>query len=297
MAVTGVSRTSIANSTSETIIESPTKDYPCYPPSPSSFDSLYRVSCQVGRGGFGVVYQGSRRGEGGTVAVKYVWKDRVRRWGQVGASAVPLEIVLLLQVYNCERVVKLIDWFEEQDCFILVMEKPDNSTDLFDYISERGVLREETAKEIFKKTIKAILSCHERGVVHRDIKDENILIDWATLEIKLIDFGSATFLSCSNCTSCRKDYDGTRVYSPPEWITHRVYLPLPGTVWSLGVLLYDMLQGDIPFHTDDAICSGQLSMADNISTVCKDLISCCLRPCPYQRMLLGDISSHPWLSD
>merc|ERR1711892_590635 len=84
------------------------------------------------------------------MAVKYVWKDRVRRWGQVGASAVPLEIVLLLQVYNCERVVKLIDWFEEQDCFILVMEKPDNSTDLFDYISERGVLREETAKEIFK---------------------------------------------------------------------------------------------------------------------------------------------------
>ena len=49
------------------------------------------------------------------------------------------------------RVVKLLDWFEEQDCFILVMEKPDNSTDLFDYISERGFLREETAKEIFNK--------------------------------------------------------------------------------------------------------------------------------------------------
>ena len=48
-------------------------------------------------------------------------------------------------------MVKLIDWFEERDCFILVMEKPDNSTDLFDYISERGVLKEETAKEIFNK--------------------------------------------------------------------------------------------------------------------------------------------------
>ena len=152
--------------------------------------------------------------------------------------------------------------------------------------------------------------CYERGVVHRDIKDENILIDWNTLEIKLIDFGSGTFLSCSNCSTCRKDYDGTRVYSPPEWIMHRVYLPLPGTVWSLGVLLYDMLQGDIPFHTDDAICSGRLSMGDNISTSCKvrccmpytrymtrvqDLIYHCLRPCPFQRIQFRDITTHPWL--
>ena len=56
-------------------------------------------------------------------------------------------------IISTVRVVKLLDWFEEQDCFILVMEKPDNSTDLFDYISERGVLREETAKEIFNKVV------------------------------------------------------------------------------------------------------------------------------------------------
>ena len=96
------------------------------------------------------------------------------------------------------------------------------------------------------QTIKAILCCHERGVVHRDIKDENILIDWNTLEIKLIDFGSGTFLSCSNCSTCRKDYDGTRVYSPPEWIMHRVYLPLPGTVWSMGSSCMTCCKGTSP---------------------------------------------------
>ena len=74
------------NSTSETSLGFPTKDWQLNSPSspsPSSFDSLYSLKCQVGRGGFGVVYEGLRREEGGTVAVKYVWKDRVRRWGQV----------------------------------------------------------------------------------------------------------------------------------------------------------------------------------------------------------------------
>ena len=74
--------------------------------------------------------------------------------------------------------------------------------------------------------MKAILSCHERGVVHRDIKDENILIDWNTLDVKLIDFGSAAFLDYEECLGSSQEYDGTRVYSPPEWISHRVYLPM-----------------------------------------------------------------------
>ena len=69
--------------TYEAPLESPTKDFQIYSPSPSFFDSLYHLTCQVGRGGFGVVYEGLRKEEGGTVAVKYVWKDRVRRWGQV----------------------------------------------------------------------------------------------------------------------------------------------------------------------------------------------------------------------
>ena len=72
------------------------------------------------------------------------------------------------------RVVKLIDWFEEQDCFILVMEKPDNSTDLFDYISERGVLREETAKEIFKKVKYFNNLCFKQQFYYRPSKQSSV---------------------------------------------------------------------------------------------------------------------------
>ena len=85
------------------------------------------------------------------------------------------------------------------------------------------------------------------------------------------------------------------MYAPPEWITCSRYFGGPATVWSLGILLFDMVQGDIPFETDDEICNAQLKFRREVSTDCADLIKACLRIRPQDRIQLEDILGHPWL--
>ena len=88
----------------------------------------------------------------------------------------------------------MLDYFEKNDQFYIVMERPEKYIDLFDYITEKGSVSERSSKYLFRQVVEAVQYCLSVGVVHRDIKDENILIDLKTNQIKLIDFGSGTFL-------------------------------------------------------------------------------------------------------
>jgi len=91
-------------------------------------------------------------------------------------------------------VIQLVDYFEQPDSFILVMERPERVKDLFDHITESGSLEEDEARCLFRQIVKTTVALHNVGIVHRDIKDENILVDAESRDIRLIDFGSGTFL-------------------------------------------------------------------------------------------------------
>ena len=178
----------------------------------------------LGKGGFGTVYSGIRVKDRFPVAIKMVTKARI-----VGEEdPVPLEVALMRQVSDVPGVIKLLDFFEMPDCFFLVLERIPNCKDLFDYISDAGKISEPTARHFMRQILETVVQCHQKGVIHRDIKDENILVDTKALKVKLIDFGSGAKLH----DEIYSDFDGTRVYAPPEWIKFRRYRADGLTVWS-----------------------------------------------------------------
>uniref|UniRef100_A0A8C3Y7M1 Serine/threonine-protein kinase n=1 Tax=Catharus ustulatus TaxID=91951 RepID=A0A8C3Y7M1_CATUS len=251
----------------------------CQAAAAKQLQELYQLGPQLGSGGFGTVFSGIRLSDRSPVSIVFS--------SQPDGTRVPMEIVLMEKVGSgCHYVIQLLDWFELPDSFLLVMERPEASRDLLQLLLEQEFLCEEMARWLFRQVLEAVRHCTACGVLHRDIKPQNLLVDPESGDLKLIDFGCGTFLQ-------ERPY--TQFDRPPEWIAFGIYYGHSATIWSLGVLLYVMVCGSLPFWNDRDIVSGQLFFGHQVSPACEDLIRWCLAKHPADRPELEDILCHPWV--
>ncbi|CAM4532336.1 unnamed protein product [Leuciscus chuanchicus] len=188
------------------------------------------------------------------------------------------------------QIIKLLDWYETPEEYLLVLERPTPCVDMRLFLLQNGdILKESTARAVMRQVVTAARICSERGVHHSDIKLENLLINPNTLQIKLIDFGCSKRLKKSSYSK----FSGTRVYAPPEWVRHGKYHGKPATVYSLGVLMYKMLSGKYPGEYIPQMF-GEPSYTEDISKECRDLIYSCMESDPAKRINMEKILLHDW---
>ncbi|KAL6456606.1 hypothetical protein MHYP_G00351500 [Metynnis hypsauchen] len=258
---------------------------------PDTFESHYVVEDKLGEGGFGSVFKGKRVSDGLQVAIKFVSKRKTGRYLQspVESKAVPVEVALM-QIMSqppiCKNIIQLIEWFDEPERYILIMEHPDPCMDLKRFLKSHGnCVEEETARTIMVQAVEAASQCSMRGVLHQDIKGENLLINTDTLEVKLIDFGCGDLIKTTEYDRCK----GTVPYYPAEFSAKRKHHAEPATVWSLGVLLFRMVCGYLP-----SADKGIWNFKDGLSKECCNLIGWSLELIPSSRPSLQQFMRHKW---
>ncbi|XP_026068484.1 serine/threonine-protein kinase pim-2-like [Carassius auratus] len=256
----------------------------------------YTVGCKLGEGGCGSVYEGTRCKDGLQVAVKCSSKTPNMPSIKVPGhpKRLPIEIGLLLMANkgpSVPQIIQLLDWEDDADHYVMVMERPIPCVDLFSFVENHGgSLDEGTARNIMRQVTDAAKTCCKRGIFHRDFKLENLLVNEDTMEVKLIDFGCGALMK----KSAFKVFHGTRVYCPPEFYMKGRYHAKPTTVWTLGFILYEMLCGEAPTSYDRSMITVKLWTRPGLSKECCQMICDCLQPKPGKRLSLDKMHLHDW---
>lgn len=256
------------------------------------------TSGQLGGGQSGSVFKGFRRSESVgdpplPVAIKTI--SFVNKWGKIDGDDYdyPTEYCILNKLLDCNNVCQLLDAYynEEEDQFILILEFVQDSCTLKDFMIEQGPLKESFIRTLFRKIVKAVEECHEKGVYHRDLKEDNILVVDVEQIPKLIDFDLSSLVEDSPYL----DRPGTYEYMSPEMLGNAEYAGLATEVYAIGVILYDLLFDSIGWQkiirkNDDKIYTS--SPSDH----CLDLLSTMLASRPEDRPSVKEILLHPWMN-
>jgi len=182
----------------------------------------------------------------------------------------------------------------DRNWFLMVM-RDHNGTDLFEYIEKNEICSEDVCHRIFTQLVSAVRYLALNQIIHRDIKDENIIID-PNLNIQLIDFGSAMKVYGDVNEVISPKFCGTIKYCPPEAIRNEKFRALPAEIWAMGVLLYTLFHGGNPFYDIHEIMNARLEIDEHVSPFAADVLLGLLNRDHRKRYTLDEIESHQWVT-
>ncbi|XP_026055120.1 NUAK family SNF1-like kinase 1 [Carassius auratus] len=257
-----------------------------------SLTRRFQVLETLGRGAYGKVKRAVERRCGKTVAIKSIRKERLR--DDLDRSHIQREIEISASLVH-PHIIRLYEVFESRERIVMVMEYASGG-ELYDYIQDKQRLSEEEARHFFRQITSAVQYCHRNGVVHRDLKLENILLD-KDLNVKLADFGLSNRYTRGQCLDT---FCGSPLYASPEIINGLPYNGPEVDCWSLGVLLYALVYGSMPFDgtvysvLKEQIRHGRYKTPDILSEA-RSLIGWMLTVKTEDRATVEDIANHWWL--
>lgn len=200
---------------------------------------------------------------------------------------------------NHPNIIKYYRSIETTHRIYIIMEYAKNGS-LLDMIRKEDYFSEMKARHVYRQLLDALEYIHNRGIVHRDIKCENILFDENNV-LKIIDFGFASFYKESR-KSMSETYCGSRAYCCPELLKQKPYQPHSADIWASGVVLFAMVFGKLPY--DDSDMNKMLKQVQSkvcfpdkpeVSRMCQQLISAILAPFK-KRVLLSQIRTFEWMT-
>lgn len=206
---------------------------------------------RIGVGSYAHIHKATNRETGEDVAVKLIDKERMKGVNDT-EDQIYMELQSLTDLDQDGCAITLIDWFEDHRFYYLITDA--FQMNLWQYMNRYcNKLTEQMVLDIFFRLVQAVLSCHNNMILHRDLKPENVLINadknGIVTDLKLCDFGA----SCQVGIKSGMLHIGTLGYQPPEYLNgienqHDHDHNDKFDVWSLGIVLYNLITGSMPFE-------------------------------------------------
>ncbi|XP_066550970.1 MAP/microtubule affinity-regulating kinase 3a isoform X6 [Amia ocellicauda] len=253
----------------------------------------YRLLKTIGKGNFAKVKLARHILTGREVAIKIIDKT------QLNPTSLQklFREVRIMKILNHPNIVKLFEVIETEKTLYLVMEYASGG-EVFDYLVAHGRMKEKEARAKFRQIVSAVQYCHQKHIVHRDLKAENLLLD-ADMNIKIADFGFSNEFTMGNKLDT---FCGSPPYAAPELFQGKKYDGPEVDVWSLGVILYTLVSGSLPFDGQnlkelrERVLRGKYRIPFYMSTDCENLLKRFLVLNPAKRGTLEQIMKDRWIN-